>query len=96
MRPSYNPGTLMLGHDIPPSLPAGSNQRRTRAKSRENQLDDLINAGFVGSDARKDKKRRNVEFTASTDNLGKLTISSPLGPRIFCLRQPGLTLSCCN
>jgi hypothetical protein len=71
----------MLVHDIPPSLSVvGSQQRRTRATSRDRQLDQFVSSGLLRPDARDGKKRRNVEFSASTDNLGKFTISSPPRP----------------
>lgn len=75
----------MLAHEIPPSLSVvGSQQRRTRATSKDQQrLDHLISAGLVRPDA--GKKRRNVEFSASTDNLGKSAISSP--PRLRVVSQ---------
>jgi hypothetical protein len=73
----------MLVHDIPPPLPvAGSQQRRTRATlSTHHQLDGLISSGLLRPEAREGKKRRNVEFSASTENLGKPNISSPPRPR---------------
>jgi hypothetical protein len=61
----------MLAQDIPPSLSVvGSQQRRTRAIPKEHQLDRLISTGLVHPNTREGKKGRNVEFSASTDNLG--------------------------
>lgn len=72
----------MLVHDIPPSLPVvGSQQRRTRAIPKEHRLDQVIPPGLVNPNTREPKKRRNVEFSASTDNLGESAISSPPLPR---------------
>lgn len=66
----------MLAQDIPPPLPeVGSQQRRTRATSKEDQLNRLVSSGLVKPDAGKAKKRRNVEFSASTDNLGESIIN---------------------
>lgn len=68
----------MLAQDIPPPLSeVGSQQRRTRATSKPDQLDHLVSFGLVKPDARKAKKRRNVEFAASTDTLGESITSSP-------------------
>jgi hypothetical protein len=74
----------MLVHDIPPSLPvAGSQQRRTRAISNDYRLDQTNPSGLVNTNTREPKKRRNVEFSASTDNLGESAISSPPLPRVL-------------
>lgn len=68
----------MLAHDIPPPSSVGSQQRRTHATPNDEHLNNLIASRLVGPDAREGKKRRNVEFSASTDNLGEFIISSPL------------------
>ena len=72
----------MLAHDIPPSLPVvGSQQRRTRAIPNGHRLDQTNPSGLVNTNTREPKKRRNVEFSASTDNIGESAISSPPLPR---------------
>ena len=72
----------MLVHDIPPSLPVvGSQQRRTRAIPKDHRLDQINFSGLANTDTREPKKRRNVEFSASTDNIGESAISSPPLPR---------------
>jgi hypothetical protein len=74
----------MLVHDIPSSLPvAGSQQRRTRAIPKDYRLDQTNPSGLVNTNTREPKKRRNVEFSASTDNLGESAISSPPLPRVL-------------
>jgi len=74
----------MLVHDIPPSLPVvGSQQRRTRAIPTDYRLDQTNTPGLVNTNTCEPKKRRNVEFSASTDNLGESAISSPPLPRVL-------------
>jgi len=69
----------MLAHDIPPPPSSAGSQRRTRASPQHHrQLAPFVASGLLGPHAHEAKKRRNVEFSLSTDNFSESKSGSPL------------------
>lgn len=61
----------MLAHHLPSGSHSERDQCDHREGAQERQLEKLIAAGLVGSDARlrPKKKQRNVEFNASVSEI---------------------------